>query len=417
MQCDLLDDGSGSSWGEELFFKTDRLHFNNVRRSIKNTSENTSPNKPLMKEILRERSVSPEQFFDKTQNDSGVLFKRYPMLPFEKQRLLWLCRYRENFDDLSVLSDDVDSGCFRRFAQSYRNAGLLDEAKFLDEARLRCEGEKLRSLVRHQDWSGSFGQMTAFGVAAAVGLTASAFAGMQAWSIFSFCVLFFVASWNVFTKKVVKWGITSILFVWDFFFRSGFRYGLSVIRPIVTIAIFLVSGWWGTQWLDDKGFLVLEVTVASSAILTVDGTVENSPILDTGGFSKQLKATDVRCGSTVDHGLYALDMFVPLIELDQDERCLIRPFDPSARSFGYTQSPQDISYRKIFQTDWIRGKSVHCPPGNIFCNAVFPIKVIINHPTTWRLAQSIYVLMGWLIVSATILTFSGVLRRQANGDE
>lgn len=70
---------------------------------------------------------------------------------------------------------------------------------------------------------------------------------------------------------------------------------------------------------------------------------------------------EIRCGDQIEPALYALDVFVPLLDLKQESKCTIS------------------AERGVWR---------------------------------WRVAKSAYALLGWIVTSALILTISGVIRRQ-----
>jgi hypothetical protein len=71
--------------------------------------------------------------------------------------------------------------------------------------------------------------------------------------------------------------------------------------------------------------------------------------------------TEIQCGEQIESALYALDVFVPLLDLKQESRCEISSADYA----------------------WL-----------------------------WRMAKSLYAILGWVITSALILTIAGVVRKQ-----
>ena len=200
--------------------------------------------------------------------------------------------------------------------------------------------------------------------------------------------------WNQITQPIIRYaGVIPLVFCSDFFFRLGFRYGLSLFRPIVTIFIFILIGWWGTQYLDKHGFMVVESIVVAQHVGQISQELD-SPYVINAPLAGAKQSSNVGCGTAIDYGVYALDIFVPLVELDQEERCMIRPFDSS-------HPRNDIPYSAIFDSSY--GMSA----GNI----------VLKNPTTWRVLQTLYILFGWIIVSASLLTFSGFLQRQSEGRE
>ena len=70
---------------------------------------------------------------------------------------------------------------------------------------------------------------------------------------------------------------------------------------------------------------------------------------------------EIRCGDQIEPALYALDVFVPLLDLKQESKCTF-------------SSKHEV---------WL-----------------------------WRVGKSLYAILGWIVTSALILTVSGIVRRQ-----
>jgi hypothetical protein len=91
---------------------------------------------------------------------------------------------------------------------------------------------------------------------------------------------------------------------------------------------------------------------------------ELTPPLENGPASAA-KESEVPCGEQIEPALYAADVFIPLIDLRQEQRCTI-----SSRPDAWG----------------------------------------------WRWAKALYALIGWLIVSLSIFTIGGFARRRAAAD-
>lgn len=172
-------------------------------------------------------------------------------------------------------------------------------------------------------------------------------------------------------------------------FKWGFRYGLSPGHAIGTFIIFLIIGWGGVHiartgglisepdWkstivrqdgkdvLDEEIALVLNV--ASEAETFEAKNQLSVPIAPTGGRipGTTLYADATPCNIGVNSLLYAADLFIPLIDLDQRERCTIRS-DPEHPFEDYSG---------------------------------------------WRFLRALYEALGWIVTSLLILTVSGIMRR------
>jgi hypothetical protein len=172
----------------------------------------------------------------------------------------------------------------------------------------------------------------------------------------------------------------------DILFSFTFRYGLSSTRAIMTLCFFIGFGWLSVA-VANCGFdpsvlrtsgihvvdrnvkrlphidpvLVINVSAVNSFVLTDTGT--NQPMPALGRSTTQNASTEeLPCRRQIEPLLYALDVFIPALDINQETRCTIST-RPSAL--------------------W------------------------------WRVGRAVYAILGWIVVSLTILTCSGILRRQA----
>lgn len=172
-------------------------------------------------------------------------------------------------------------------------------------------------------------------------------------------------------------------------YRWGFEYGLSPQKAIGTFLAFLTVGWFGFL-IADRGYIaeiprptlqallpvynLLKDTKREPVLMVATSTV-NTTVVPTKGKEKKTEFAagmtvsptsespprELECGTTIQPSLYAIDVFIPAIDLRQESQCEIST-EPRAAA--------------------------------------------------WRWAKAIYSLLGWIITSLTILTVSGILRRQ-----
>lgn len=116
--------------------------------------------------------------------------------------------------------------------------------------------------------------------------------------------------------------------------------------------------------VDRPPVLVLETSIVNSAVVQGSGT----PVTLTPGLliaaSNTAAIEEMPCGKQIEPLLYALDVFVPALEIHQGSRCGI-----TVESRGY----------------W------------------------------WRIARAVYAILGWIVTALTVLTVSGVTRRHLEG--
>jgi hypothetical protein len=155
-------------------------------------------------------------------------------------------------------------------------------------------------------------------------------------------------------SKKIAWGL----------FRIFFDYGFSPRRAVCTFLLCLAVGALAAQVADHglpKGFpqfgkvLFVNTSPPETMIVEEAGSVSVHSIKGDKSF---LYMDDVPCGDRIRPVLYALDVFVPVLDLRQQSAC-------------------SISRDKV----------------------------------VWRYAQAAYAVLGWFLTPLTLLTFSGILKK------
>lgn len=177
----------------------------------------------------------------------------------------------------------------------------------------------------------------------------------------------------------------------DRFFRAGFRYGLSAQRALATFALMLILGSLGTHLArtgtpvslrTDWDALMVKADAPAKGrelredialVLLAGYSANDSPATAQAVSSAQAQpskpgslvyAVAAPCNLGVSSVLYAADVFIPILDLDQESRCTIREEPEAKRSY-----------------------------------------------TGWRAAKVVYEVLGWIVTSLMILTITGVMRR------
>jgi hypothetical protein len=181
-----------------------------------------------------------------------------------------------------------------------------------------------------------------------------------------------------------------ILRIGDWLFRWGFSYGLSSARALRTIVLLLALGtaathlartgsvisgggeWDSRIWISDPAtgerILRPEIALVLAVDYDADAKVDGRPVTRGPVLSGNVVFADAApCIYGVTSSLYALDVFVPVLDLDQESRCTIRE-----------------------QQEGSEGSDPYA---------------------WWRYAKSLFEILGWIVTSLTILTISGVMRR------
>jgi hypothetical protein len=153
-----------------------------------------------------------------------------------------------------------------------------------------------------------------------------------------------------------------LIFASSWLFSRLFGYGLDPTRAIRTIFAALLIGWLVVAWANWRGAMVVDQQPIAGAVF--DGSRIGAA-----------RATDavydnVPCADSIEPALYALDVFIPLVDLRQESKC---------------------------EVGMASGAETELLPGEL---------------QFYRLFKALYAVAGWLIVSLAILTFSGVLQRR-----
>lgn len=173
--------------------------------------------------------------------------------------------------------------------------------------------------------------------------------------------------------------LPAIVIIGALLFRFGFKYGLSAPRAIVTFLICIGVGAAGTHWARTGSYPSL--TTNWDALRAADGTPKpqialvlatnygaNAPTPAPHGpgpiAGEVVYGRAAFCNLGVSSWQYAMDVFIPVLDLDQESRCSIREENEAVGSYNL-----------------------------------------------WRWAKILYEMLGWVVTSLTILTITGVMRR------
>lgn len=169
-------------------------------------------------------------------------------------------------------------------------------------------------------------------------------------------------------RKVMRRWLTGPL---SWLFWLCFDYGLSAKRAVATMIVTLALGG-ALVWLaNHRGALVVDAQ--SVAVVGQSSAATDLP-----------KA--VACGDQINPPIYAIDLFIPLIDLRQESKCEV------GEAPGARLGP---------------GVAIPIPGLNWTWRSAFA------EVELWRWGKALYGICGWILTSLAILTFSGVLRRQA----
>jgi hypothetical protein len=163
--------------------------------------------------------------------------------------------------------------------------------------------------------------------------------------------------------------ISGISFARPFLFLYAllFDSGMSPARAVATFLGCITIGT-AAAYVADRGSSLLDI----APVLVLETSTVNSVVVQSGeqesvfvpglliGAAKTSAIDELPCGKEIDPVLYALDAFVPALEIGQERKCTI------------TSRPEGVP---------------------------------------WRIGRAIYAVLGWIVTALTILTVSGVARR------
>ena len=172
------------------------------------------------------------------------------------------------------------------------------------------------------------------------------------------------------------WGRLALLWWW--FYGLFFRYGLSPLRALGTLLVFWLAGSMGIHILDDSGLLKTNVNMFARALRTEPAGEVIAEVPETTNTEQPLS-----CGATITPTLYAAELMTPVLNFGQAKRCDIG-------SVAGSESSRDT----------LRLGRLHLRVFHWLCA-----------PQLWEYVRASYILLGSVITSLALLTFSGIARR------
>jgi len=155
---------------------------------------------------------------------------------------------------------------------------------------------------------------------------------------------------------------------WSWLFDVLFGYGYSKSRAAITLILWIVVGSYFTSIALERGALVLDTQVVSTYVARPGGTQEPRPVLPLNPQENSI-AEPIPCGGSVDPTLYAIDLMIPLHDFGQAKVCTLKS------------------------------------ASNVLSGAVK-----LDEISMWWIGKYLYTILGWLIVSLVLLTFTGTLK-------
>ncbi len=158
-------------------------------------------------------------------------------------------------------------------------------------------------------------------------------------------------------------------FLVSWLYRLTFDFGLSARRGILTFAALILAGGLAVRALNTPDLappvLVLNTTPVQTLLVPDPppatsgwGVKPAAPVQGTGSVM-----AEIACGNSINPWLYAADVFIPLLDLKQEDQCGVN-----------------------------------------------------GSANGWRVAKALYAALGWIVTSLLILTITGTLRRKGDTD-
>lgn len=176
----------------------------------------------------------------------------------------------------------------------------------------------------------------------------------------------------------------------DFFLDRGFGYMMKSLNAAVTLILLFLVGWWGTSIANANKMLVLAINPVAVAARQVPApTGGNNDALEVGMSisAKDQPANRLPCGPDMRESIYALDVLIPLVDLHEEDKCEIGRVRQPPRRQGPVEAEES----------WF---AAH----------------IVRSEQFWSAMKAIYALLGWIVVSLSILTFANVARSGMEGE-
>lgn len=193
------------------------------------------------------------------------------------------------------------------------------------------------------------------------------------------------------------------LFWWPY--RVCFDYGLSPRRALFTCLGLWLIGTLGVHYANSHDLLVVNYTPASTAVverLEASGRRSAHFALPPERPDAERPLTEIPCGDVIQEPVYALDLMIPILDFHQESACVVR--EP-----GSGRGPSSPAGGVRAGADADLTAAAAGLPADPTGPAAGPGPRVVQ---AWALARTVYTILGAIVVSLAILTWSGLARRQ-----
>jgi hypothetical protein len=182
-------------------------------------------------------------------------------------------------------------------------------------------------------------------------------------------------------------GLPSLLiYPLHYLYQISSKFGLSPILTFIWLTIMILCGGLMTDVANHKGLLIVQTTTLSSNVDTIKG--RSTRFLEEQNIPPPINQV---CGHAIDTILFAADVFLPLVELGQEKKCVIGE--------ATTNSPIQVSKSDGTFYHSLRSLIIEITPSDM---------------SLWRWGRSIYTILGWVMLSLFIFALTNRLRLPEN---
>lgn len=353
LSCETLEDDGGAAWGEDVTLKLDRLTYRHMTRK---NAELDLPQRarPLLLALDRlggawlKTRLEKAGLADNWRRAVGEMHTAW------ERRRDWL--YLQ-YPGVNVgVAPPFNVYHSQPFAQAIRVFRFMGD----EEAATELEILKHRIEARH------FADRTLpsfVGAGLLLGVTILALLVWSGWGIWGGLLIAAAAAAT----------LGGAAYAGDALYRWMFGYLKKPLRALGTIIVSFGVGWMGVHSANSNERLVVDVTPVASVLRQDANTlIVASPVVE------EVARASVACGDSINEALYAVDLFIPLVDLRQESRCEVGVPDRGV-------------------SDDVAGTDRSNP---------------LRSTIFWDAMKAVYAVAGWLVISLSILTFAQVARRR-----
>jgi hypothetical protein len=205
--------------------------------------------------------------------------------------------------------------------------------------------------------------------------------------------------------------------------RFGFGYLRRPVRAIGTLILAFLAGWQGVHLANERNMLVIDAEAVTDHAgeeplasypqghaLRPNGRPQSNPVpVLMGSETERSEAPLVRelsCAPILSEPLYALDVLIPIVDLGEESRCDIRRVKEGEgpQESQPVEGAPAVSGMDPSEMGWLQ------------LAREMPLMTLGNHRFWWWM-KALYAIVGWIIVSLALLTFTQVNRGRGTGSE